>query len=83
MNIVYVLVADTFAGVIPGPDPGIQVMVSRAARATLLSRHPVRDADTPASQRGTWAATAWPEGGEKKQARRWPLSIIYALLSML
>ena len=40
--------------------------------------------DTPASQRGTWAATAWPEGGIKKQARRWRTiyylcSIVYAL----
>ena len=48
-GIVYVLDADSFVCVIPGPDPGIQVMVPNADT-------PARCA-TPAGQRGTYSAT--------------------------
>lgn len=56
---------------IPGLDPGMTIfyfatgvgwggVTERGAKKALLLRHPVRGADTPAPQRGTWSAT----GGE-------------------
>lgn len=39
---------------------GLGGVTERMAKKALLLRHPVRGADTPAPQRGTWSAT----GGE-------------------
>ena len=52
---------------IPGRGPGMTIfyfatcglggVTERMAKKALLSRHPVRGADTPAPQRGNWSAT--------------------------